>query len=165
VYSFGSFFIPFVFGGEYSIADSYTSQMFLTLLVFPSAYIQANLLVAIHREKMDMWFNIANFVINLTATIVGLLYWQSLSVVMYSIFGSTVIFHLLQSVALVRKGLLSFMEATLFYAVTIGLACLYIFLSAALPAPYLFFAFWIVIGLIFLWARQEMGFTTRDAGW
>ncbi|HVG42832.1 MAG TPA: oligosaccharide flippase family protein, partial [Chitinophagaceae bacterium] len=45
VYSFADLIVPLIFGNTYQNAALYTKLMFLTLLIFPTAILQANLLV------------------------------------------------------------------------------------------------------------------------
>lgn len=37
-------------------------QMFLTFLMLPTVLLQANMIVAIVLERLDMWFNVTNLI-------------------------------------------------------------------------------------------------------
>ncbi|MFD2147080.1 oligosaccharide flippase family protein [Mucilaginibacter antarcticus] len=114
IYSFSGLLVPLVFGNSYLSNAHYTQQMFLTILVFPTVLLQANMLITINLEKLDMLFNIFALIINFTICIVGLTYVKSLSMVNYSIFASFLIFHISQDVIMIKNKLTSVMSAVSF---------------------------------------------------
>ena len=115
IQSFASFWIPYIFGQKYAFAVDCIKQMFLTLLVYPTVFLQANLLVAMKKEKLDMYLNFLVLVLNLTGCLIGLRYFKSLSVVNLSIFGSFVVFHVIQNILLIRLKLNTVRNALAFY--------------------------------------------------
>ncbi|HMG07523.1 MAG TPA: oligosaccharide flippase family protein, partial [Mucilaginibacter sp.] len=107
IYSFSSKLIPIAFGTTYLSNAEYTKQMFLTILVFPTALLQANVLITIKMEKQDMMLNIIALIVNLSMCLFGIFYIRSLSIVNYSIFVSFFVFHFLQDLILIRKKIIS----------------------------------------------------------
>lgn len=149
IYAFSDVLIPLAFGDAYADTAFYTKQMFLTILVFPTAYLQANLLVAMRLERFDMWFNILSLAANLVLIFVGLYFVRSLLVINYSIFLSFFAFHVAQDVLLVRKNISTRKETFLFYAVGMGVTGAFIYLCS-LVSPYLVFAGAWLIFLVFV---------------
>lgn len=147
VYSFADFFIPWLFGEKYGHTSFFSKEMFLTILVFPTALLQANLLVAMKKEKTDMKLNIASLVVNLIFCGAGLYYYKSLSIINYAIFISFFVFHLAQDIILVKKSVIPVYHAAGFYLFTISLVVTYHFLSVKFDTRYLFPAFWSVFAL------------------
>jgi O-antigen/teichoic acid export membrane protein len=102
VYSYADNFIPLLFGSKYIMAAPYCKEMFLTMIVFPVVLLQANLLIAIKKEKIDMWMNTVILIINLFVSILGVMYYNNLSVINYSIFLSFFTFLLMQDIYLIK---------------------------------------------------------------
>lgn len=119
MYSFSDVLITFIFGHKFLLAGKCMQEMFLTLLVFPTVFLQANLLVAMKLEKMDMILNFMALVINLSCSLVGLHFFPSLSVLNYSIFISFFIFHVSQNILLIRLKLNTVRNAILFYVAVV----------------------------------------------
>src|SRR5690606_3766415 len=94
-------------------------EMFLTMLIFPTVLLQANLIVAMKHEKVDMWLNIFSLLIYLVGSVIGLSYFQSLTVINYSIFISFIFFHIVQNIFLVKKGITNYKNSILFYVMLI----------------------------------------------
>jgi len=138
IYSFAPWIIPVAFGQGYPGAVVCLQQMFLTFLIFPTVLLQANLIVAIGLEKMDMVFNIVSLLINLAGCLIGLYFFKSLSVVNYSILFSFVIFHILQDILLVRKKLINTNNYMLFYVTLVLFVFFYQYLATQVN-PYIFF--------------------------
>ena len=117
IFSFAYIIIPFAFGNNYSGAVISVKLMFLTFLIFPSIVLQANLIVAMRLEKMDMWFNVICLVIISAGSIIGLYFYKSLAVINYSIFFAFIIFHILQDILLVKKKMTSSKNCILVYLI------------------------------------------------
>lgn len=117
IYTFAHIIMPLAFGGKFTSAVPCLQQMFLTFLLFPTVLLQANLIVAMQAEKIDMWLNILSLVINVALCLTGLYYNKSLSVVNYSIFISFAVFHILQNVFLIKKGITTIMKCICFYLI------------------------------------------------
>lgn len=115
LYTFAGLIIPFAFGDGYAGAVLCLQQMALTFLILPTVLLQANLIVSIGLEKMDMWFNITSLVFNVAGCFIGLYFLQSLTVINYSIFISFTIFHVLQDVLLIWKKYTTLKHALVFY--------------------------------------------------
>ncbi|WP_448701368.1 oligosaccharide flippase family protein [Mucilaginibacter sp. AW1-3] len=161
IYTFAPTIIPLSFGKSYPGAIVCLQQMFLTFLLLPTVLLQANLLVTIGLEKLDMWFNIISLVINVACCLVGLHYIKDLSVVNYAVFGSFLVFHVSQDIVLMRKKLLDVQHCLFFYsAILLTVWCCFYFGKSS---PYLFFpvffAVIILIGLAsFLLQKGRYGF-------
>lgn len=115
IQAFAGSLITFVFGQKYIPSIGCLKEMFLTFLVFPTALLQANLIVAMKMEKMDMYFNMAALGINLTGCLIGLHFFKSLSVINYSIFTAFLCFHIIQNVYLSRLKIASLKNSAFFY--------------------------------------------------
>jgi O-antigen/teichoic acid export membrane protein len=139
MYSFSDKLIPIAFGNTYLNNAEYTKQMFLTILVFPTALLQANVLIAMKMEKQDMLFNIIALIVNLSMCLFGVLYIKSLSVVNYSIFASFLVFHISQDVLLLGRKMVTLPSVLKFYAITTAFIGGYILLSKVVN-PYVLFS-------------------------
>ena len=154
VVTFSDILIPFLFGIKYISASIYSKEMFLTMLVFPTVLLQANLLIAMKMEKIDMWLNIFSLFVNLICSLFGILYFRSLSVINYSIFTSLLLFHIFQDVILYKKHIIKFNSIIISY-ISISLIVSFYFLLTLLTFKYvLFFLFWIFILIIFILFRS-----------
>jgi O-antigen/teichoic acid export membrane protein len=149
IYSYAKIFLPFVFGIKYHDVDIYSVQMFLTILVFPTAFLQANVLVALKLEKLDMWFNVINLTVNLLSCMIGLYLFKSLSVITISIFAGFIVFQLLQDFVLIKNKISSMKSVVGFYTLTISLIGSYILLDKAFNTYFFFIVFWVLIIGIF----------------
>jgi O-antigen/teichoic acid export membrane protein len=115
IQSYAQTIIPFIFGQKFLQAADCMKEMFLTLLMFPAVFLQANLLVAMKKERLDMLLNFLVLVVNLTGCLIGLHYSRSLSVINYSIFGSFVVFHVAQNIVLIKLKISNLKNAITFY--------------------------------------------------
>lgn len=149
VVSFSDVFVPYFFGVQYAQTAQYCDEMFLTMLIFPSVLYQANLLVAIKMEKLDMYLNLMSLFINLFIAGFGLLLNYSLSAITYSIFISFLVFHLSQEYFLIKKGISQIGDVVLMYLLIFGGIATYILLLKYVESAYLFLLIWIVV-FIFL---------------
>lgn len=147
VYSFADLLVPLVFGDTYREAAFYTKLIFLTLLIFPTAILQANLLVAMKLERFDMIFNIISLGLYLLFSFVGLYYLKSLKVINYSVFFSFMIFHILQDILLIKRGVSSVRHTAMFYGVSISCIVLFFGLLEFINAYAAFFVLWLVVGI------------------
>jgi O-antigen/teichoic acid export membrane protein len=148
IYSFSDQIIPWLFGVKFIATPIYCKEMFLTMLVFPTAILQANLLVALRQEKVDMWLNIASLVFNVLISITGLYFVKSITVINLSILLSFLIFHLLQDHFLIKSKIISLKSALYFYVfITIGLV-VYFILSQYLMPIFVFLIFWSLIMVV-----------------
>ena len=168
IYSFADFLIPAIFGVKYVGTEIYTKEMFLTILVFPTSFLQANVLVAMKREKLDMWFNVVLMIINVTFCIIGAYFFKSLNVIIISIFLGFVVFHILQDIVLIKKKISSVILVIEFYGLSIASIISYIVLEKLLNhvkiekllnQVVLFSGYWIAIfSLYFLIKKLRGGF-------
>jgi O-antigen/teichoic acid export membrane protein len=149
IFSFSDSLIPILFGQKYSGTPFYCKEMFLTILIFPTALLQANLLIAMKQEKMDMWFNAVSLLINVIISVIGLYFFKSLIVVNYAIFFSFLIFHLLQDVLLAIRKITKPTHALMFYLITSIVVLVYYLLAQWFNTFFLFFIFWFCIAVLF----------------
>jgi len=147
IYSFSDLLLPLAFGAKYAETAIYTKQIFLTILVFPTALLQANILVAIKLEKLDMYFNILSLVLNVLLCLVGLYFMKSLMVVSLSIFASFLIFHLSQDIVLLKRRITSLKDILFFYVVSAVLVISYTYAHYYFPGFVVFSTYWLVIFL------------------
>jgi O-antigen/teichoic acid export membrane protein len=143
-YSFSDTIIPWAFGEKYVANQALTKQMFLTILVFPTALLQASMLVAIRLEKADMWLNIVSLAINIIFCFVGLYFFKNISVVNFAIFFSFLIFHICQDVLLVKHKMSSITHILKCYIIVVTSVGTYIFLLKYIHPMLLFVLFWFV---------------------
>lgn len=146
VYSFADLVVPLIFGSTYQNAALYTKLMFLTILIFPTAILQANLLVAMKLERYDMIFNIASLVLYLLFCFVGLYYIKSMKVITYAVFLSFMVFHILQDVLLIKRGVSSVKHTAMFYGLSILCIGMYFVLFELVNSYAAFFVLWLLIG-------------------
>jgi O-antigen/teichoic acid export membrane protein len=148
VYSFADFLLPLAFGSKYAGTTEPTKLMFLTILVFPTALLQANVLVAMKLEKLDMILNVASLVTNVALSLIGLTFYKSLAVINLSIFASFFIFHLLQDFILIKRGLATMRHVLFFYLGSAAFVSAYMMLQQYINPVVLFTLVWIVSGFI-----------------
>ncbi|MEO7045366.1 MAG: oligosaccharide flippase family protein [Ferruginibacter sp.] len=146
VFSFSDWLIPLLFGAKYVGTALYCKEMFLTILIFPTAVFQANILLTLKLEKLDMWCNIASLVINIALCFIGLHFIKSLSVINYAIFFSFIVFHAVQDIVLIKRKITTVQKVLAFYITCFALVAFYYFMSLKINGMYLFFIFWFIIG-------------------
>jgi O-antigen/teichoic acid export membrane protein len=161
IFSFAGKIIPLVFGHVYISNAEYTQQMFLTILIFPTALLQANMLITINLEKLDMLFNVIALIINFVICIVGLTYVKSLAVVNYSIFASFLIFHISQDYVMIKNGITTFRAALSFYIITGMFVYLYMVCSKSVNPYILFTLTWMAVGGVLLAKKQSYRFAIQ----
>lgn len=151
IVSYSGILLPFLFGDAYINTSIYCNQMFLTILIFPTALLQANLLVSMKQEKIDMWLNLISLSVHVLVSLIGLYYFNSLSVICYSIFISFLIFHLLQDIILVRKGVMRPFHCFLFYLGSLLCLLFYKLLSSLFDVHFLYPFFWLVVFMLIVY--------------
>jgi O-antigen/teichoic acid export membrane protein len=142
VYSFADVLIPLAFGARYATASVYARQMFLTILVFPTAFLQGNVLLAMKLERRDMWLNVVLLGLNGSICVAGLHYFPSLGVVNAALFLSFAIFHLLQDALLIRRGVATLRHALSFHITAAAFVLSYVLLARAISAHLAFPVYW-----------------------
>ncbi len=148
IYSFADYFVPLVFGEKFSGTSIYSKQMFLTMLVFPTALLQANVLIALKKEKIDMWLNIISLIANCCFCIIGLYFYKSLTIINLSIFGSFLLFHIIQDFYLVKLKIIHYKHVFSFFFFTLFTIISFRLLYTAYNSPIFFIIFWFIcIGL------------------
>jgi O-antigen/teichoic acid export membrane protein len=161
VYSYASILIPTLFGEKYIHTASFCIQMFWTIVVFPTALLQANLLISLNMEKTDMWLNLSSLALNFLIALFGLTIFKHLSVVNYAILISFLFFHIAQDIILVQIGIYKISDALLFYTSTVLLLFSFQFLSSFVSSVYFFFLFWMFFGFV-LWIYYKAFLVTRS---
>jgi O-antigen/teichoic acid export membrane protein len=161
IYSYASTLIPFLFGEQYNHTASSCIQMFWTIIVFPTALLQANLLVSMQMEKTDMWLNLISLALNVTIGFFGVTYFNDIALINFAIFISFLFFHISQDVILVKAGIHKNSDAFFFYVSSAILLLAYHFLSMYFSSHYFFFLFWLIFGLVSL-VYMKVIFGTRS---
>jgi O-antigen/teichoic acid export membrane protein len=145
VFSFSGELIPLLFGNEYHETNIYCTEMFLTMTIFPSVLYQANLLIALKQERIDMYLNLLSLLINISIASIGMFLNQSLSSVTYSIFIAFFVFHISQEYFLIKKGVSHLRDAVLSYSILFGGIIIYPLLSRYISVYFLYPLIWIVV--------------------
>lgn len=145
VFSFSGQFIPLLFGNDYRETNIYCTEMFLTMTIFPSVLYQANILIALKQEKIDMYLNLLSLLLNISIASIGMFLNQSLSSVTYSIFIAFFVFHLSQEYFLIKKGVSHLRDAVVSYSILFGGIILYPLLSRYISVYFLYPLIWIVV--------------------
>ena len=144
IWSFSDYFIPMMFGKNFAETSGYAKEMFLVILIFPTIFLQANVIVAIKLEKLDMICNIITLLLNVTLCVLGLYYWKSLTVVNYAVFISFLVFHIIQDVILIKRRITKAKDVFFFYTISIIAFITYTKLSFIISHQYLFIIFWLL---------------------
>ena len=161
IYSFAEQIVPFLFGSKYIVTAKYCKEMFFTILIFPTAILQANLIISLHREKIDMWLNILSLVLNMILSMIGLYFLKSITAINISIFISFLLFHILQDHILIKLNMLTFKVSIFFYLTLFtALAMYYAALSYFIPIV-AFCLFWLCVSVlvgyyIHLYAKRQL---------
>ena len=149
IFSYADSFVPFIFGEKFTSTSIYSKQMFLTMLVFPTALLQANVLIAIKQEKIDMWLNITSLIANCIFSFAGLYFYKSLTIINFSIFISFLLFHIIQDIYLVKLKIISFMHVFLYFFFVVISVSAFRLLFTLWDSSLLFVLFWIIcLGLL-----------------
>lgn len=165
MYSFANLLINLAFKDSLSDAGFYTQEMFLTMLVFPTALLQANVLIVLKLEKTDMWFNVISFIVNFLLAFFGLMYFKSLSIINLSILASFVVFHLLQDSIMVKYKISSVKHVFWSYLLMVLAWLTYTQLSVYINQYLLFSVFWaVMIGVFVLTDKQILAFIKQKLG-
>ena len=149
---------------KYAGTTEPTKLMFLTILVFPTALLQANVLVAMKLEKMDMMLNVASLVTNIALSLIGIAFYKSLAVINLSIFASFFVFHLLQDIILIKRGLATMRHVLFFILARLLLYLLTSGLQQFVHPAVLFTLVWIVAGFI-AWRYLEKNMSPDLLPW
>jgi len=145
LYSFAGPIVKLAFGNKFPEVAYNTQEMFLTMLVFPTAILQANIFIILKMERRDMWLNVISLFVNVGLAFTGFMFYKTLSVVNLSIFISFIVFHLLQDYILVKNKVATPLEITYGYiALIVGFAA-YILLGKVVNLYLLFILFWAVV--------------------
>src|SRR5690606_37204095 len=126
----------------------YTKQMFPTFLIFPTAILNANVLIAMKLEKLDMWTNIMSLTLYLAVCFTGLYYIKSLTVINVSIFGSWIAFHLMQCYYLKLKSILNIKQIASVYLYSTTIVLAYLCLEYLFQSQILFVVFWGTLAIL-----------------
>lgn len=158
IFSYGNLIIPAVFGYNYAGASETAIQMFLTILVFPTAFLQANVLVAMKCEKLDMWFNIISLLTYFVFCLVGLYFFKSLTIINLAIFSGFLLFHILQDIMLVKRKVSTGRQVFVFYSLSIVLVGSYLLIDKVVNPYVLFPVFWLAIFCFLIGISRRRGF-------
>jgi O-antigen/teichoic acid export membrane protein len=143
--SYSKDIIPFAFGINFGDSVKMCEDMFLTMVLFPSGLLQANKLISMNHEKLDMKLNTISLTINLVLSMLGTILLGKIFVINYSIFIAFLVFHVLQNIYLVRFNVLSINEVMKNYAVLISIVISFEYINKVVDSKLLFFYYWIAI--------------------
>lgn len=148
IYSFSDILIPYLFGVKYLATPTFCKEMFFTILIFPTVLLQANLLVSMNFEKLDMKLNLVSLIIHLLICSLGLFFYKTLSIVNISIFISFLVFHVLQDIILNKLKIISLQHTVLFYSTTFLFILFFNFSSLFINKQILFISFWLSLFIL-----------------
>lgn len=152
VYAYSDSILPWLFGEKYQAASIYCKQMFAVLLIFPTIILQANVLLALKLEKLDMLCNVFAVLVNVLICVIGLSLYKDLSVINIAIFSSFFVFHLIQDLILIKHKITTLFHVITFYLLA-GIGTLgFIGLHNWMDSSWSFICFLILlssIGIIF----------------
>jgi O-antigen/teichoic acid export membrane protein len=148
IYAFADILIPFIFGKSYSDAAFYCKQMFYVMLIFPTIFLQASVILSIKLEKFDMICNLVSVMVNILICIIGFQFYKSLTVVNVAIFSAFFVFHIIQDMILIKHKITNLKHVILFYLLTTALTGLFIFSDSYLNSGINFGLFWLVLFII-----------------
>jgi O-antigen/teichoic acid export membrane protein len=163
VYAFADFLVPFVFGKSYNDTALYCKQMFYVMLIFPTIFLQANVILTLKLEKFDMICNIVSVLVNVAICIIGFQFYKSLTVVNIAIFSSFFIFHIIQDIILIKHKITTIKHVILFYIITIATVGLFIFSDNYLNSTLNFVIFWMILLVIGIsqFKKIKIAYTTK----
>jgi len=150
IYPYANDILSIAFGEKFVDGTSCLRQMFLTFLIFPTVLLQATLIVAMKNEDIDMWLNVLGLVINIVLCCVGLYFIKSLSVVNYSIFISFLMFHILQNIFLIKKGIVKTLNCVAFYVFLTAFIVGYTMIANTFDHNWVFVLFCITFSIVIL---------------
>ena len=130
ILSYGSSIIPFLFGDKYLNTHVVCQDMFLTMIVFPTGLLQANMLISMNQEKIDMKLNVVSLISHIILSVIGLKLIGNIKVINYSIFISFTLFHILQNLYLIRKNILNTKYVITNYLILISIIGIYYYLNS-----------------------------------
>lgn len=111
VYFFASDFVEYIFQGKYVEISTFISKFLLVILIYPVTLFQASVLVAIGKERQDMYLNILNLIVQISACIIALSFQKNLDMVVYSCLISNIIFLIGQDAILVKHEVISYFKS------------------------------------------------------
>lgn len=149
-YTYSDIIIPILFGESYIPMIQFCKQQFSVMIFFPTVLLQANFLVAMKLEKIDMFCNIFSLFVNVVICLIGLHYFKSVSVVNISVTCSFVTFHLIQDVVLLKKRITTFNHLANFYIFVVAFYYGYNYLSILLNKSILFWSLWLFVFVLLI---------------
>ena len=144
VYSYIDYIIPNLFGTKYTEAVLYCKEMFLTMIIFPIVLLQANLLISIKKESVDMWMNIVVLFVNTITSMWGILYYKSLTTINNSVFLSFLLFLVMQDIYITKIKLKNKKDISNQYLI-IGSVIMFCYLSSKYINIYFIFPVFVII--------------------
>lgn len=148
--SYGSTIIPYVFGVKYVDAYEVCHNMFLTMVIFPTGVLQANMLISMNKEKIDMKLNVVSLIANILLSVVGIKLIGEIAIVNNSILISFAIFHILQNIYLIKNNAVSTINVISNYFILLSTIGVYYYLNSFFHSNYLFPYFWSITILMYI---------------
>lgn len=148
ILSYGSTIIPFLFGDKYINTHLVCQDMFLTMIVFPTGLLQANMLISMNQEKIDMRLNVVSLISHIILSVIGLKLIGNIKVINYSILISFTLFHILQNLYLISKNIINTKYVITNYLIIISIIGIYYYLNTSFKSNLLFLYFWTITIMI-----------------
>ena len=156
VLTFSDFFIPLLFGVKFAATYQYCNEIFLVMLVFPSIFLQANVLLVLKLERKDMLINLVSVCVNVALCLIGLHLYKTLSVVNYAIFAAMIVFHLLQDLIMLKRKITDFYHLCFFYVFNL---LIYFYFRYAEIWSFKYMAFvlcWTIIAILLIFNLKKI---------
>ena len=132
--------------------------MFVTIVFFPSVFLQANVIITIQKEKLDMICNLMSLAINVIFSVVGLMYFRNMTTINLALLFSILIFHFIQDLILIKSKLTNSKNVTLYYISCFTFILLYFFISNSFMQKFTFPAFIITLLIFVIVFRNKISF-------
>ncbi len=163
IFTFSEDIIPFLFGDKYQNISMYVNEMFLTILIFPTLFLQANVVLTLKLEKIDMICNILSLVVNILICVIGLSQYKSLTVVNMGLFSSFLFFHAIQDYILIKKKVTTIKHVASFYLLSFMSVLYFKFSSDQFGKYTIFILTWSTLAFILFMKRKNIAqFYTKN---
>jgi O-antigen/teichoic acid export membrane protein len=159
ILSYGNQIIPFLFGEKYMNTHIICQDMFLTMIIFPTGVLQANMLISMNQEKVDMKLNLVSLISNIILSVIGIKLIGSINAINHSILISFGIFHVLQNIYLVKKKEITKFFVFSNYSILVIIFSVFNLLKYYISSNILYAYFW---GTIFVLVAVIIKYVTNN---
>jgi len=148
MYTYSEKIIQLLFGNAFKEMYIYSRQMFFIMIFFPTVLLQANVMIAIKKERIDMYCNIVALLTNGLICMIGLQYFRNVSTVNFAIVTSFAIFHIIQDIILIKEKIVHLVNVIKLYVSILLATTLYIVMNNTINNNLNFWIFWILMGIV-----------------